>query len=173
MRHADGTLVLLELEEARLTLPDAPPREVDRYVLLSTGDVVTAHAGAVDAKFHADTPFSPTKVPRPRHYPAEERAMLDLYARAEQAHRGGAKEMGEVFPEVHAALTRDFPREWLLRWNLLESLLRAAPKSALVPALWAELNRLEVVLDRAQPIASGLRYLASKGARPTSSRRSE
>jgi phenylalanine-4-hydroxylase len=164
VRHADGRLVLLELEEARLTLPDAPPRDVDRYVLLSTGDVVTAHAGAVDAKFHADTPLSPAKVPRLRAYPAEERAMLDLYARAERAHRGGAKEIGEVFPEVHAALTRDFPREWLLRWNLLESLQRVAPKSPLVRALWAELNRLEVALDRRQPIASGLRYLASKGA---------
>jgi phenylalanine-4-hydroxylase len=163
VRHDDGRLILLELEAVRLTLPDGAPRDVDRYALLATGDVVTAHAGAVDARFHADTPFSPVKVPRLRAYPPEERAMLDLYARAEQAHRGGGKAIRDVFPEVHAVLSRDFPQEWLLRWNLLESLQQVAPESPLVKLLWAELDRLEVALDRRQPIASGLRYLASLG----------
>jgi hypothetical protein len=162
VRHDDGRLILLELEAARLTLPEGAPRDVERYALVATGDVVTAHAGAVDAKFHADTPFSPVKVPRPRAYPPAERAMLDLYARAEQAHRGGSEATREVFPEVHAVLGRDFPQEWLLRWNLLESLQRVAPESPLVKTLWAELERLEVALDRRQPIASGLRYLASQ-----------
>jgi phenylalanine-4-hydroxylase len=162
VRHADGRLMLLELCPARLVLPGQAPRDFARYGLLATGDVVTAHAGAVDAKYHAETPLSSVRVPRPRALPPGERAALDLYERAERAYRAGAQAMADVFPHVHTALERDFPQEWLLRWNLLESLLRVAPASTLVPALWAELERVEVALDRRQPIASGLRYLASQ-----------
>jgi phenylalanine-4-hydroxylase len=160
VRHADGRILLLELGPARLTLPGAAPRDVERCVLLAAGDVVTAHAGAADAKYHADTPFSSVRVPRPRALPPEERAALDLYERAEGAYRAGTQAMAEVFPRVHATLERDFPREWLLRWNLLESLLRAPPAGTLTQTLWGELERLEIALDRRQPIASGLRYLA-------------
>jgi phenylalanine-4-hydroxylase len=161
VRHVDGRLMLLELGPARVSLPGAAPRDIARYVLLAAGDVVTAHAGAVDAKYHADTQFSPVRIPRPRAFPPDERVMLDLYDRAEGAYRAGARAMAEVFPQIHAALERDFPQEWLLRWNLLESLLRTSPTSALARTLWAELDRLEVALDRKQPIASGLSYLAS------------
>jgi phenylalanine-4-hydroxylase len=161
VRDVDGRLVLIELGQARLTLPDAAPRDIERYALLATGDVVTAHAGAVDAKYHADTQFSDVRVPRPRDSPPDERAVLDLYARAEAAYHAGAPAMAEVFPQIHGALERDCPQEWLLRWNLLESLLRTTPASALAKALWAELEQLEVALDRKQPIASGLRYLSA------------
>jgi len=162
VRHADGRLMLLELGSARVTLPDAAPQDIARYVLLATGDVVTAHAGAVDAKYHADTPFSAVRVPHPRAVAPDERAVLDLYERAEGAYRAGAQSMAEVFPRIHAVLERDSPQEWLLRWNMLESLLRVAPKGALSQTLWAELESLEVALDHREPIASGLRYLASR-----------
>jgi phenylalanine-4-hydroxylase len=162
VRHADGRLMLLELGPARLTLPGSAPRDMARYLLIAAGDVVTAHAGAVDVKYHADTPFSPVRVPRPRAFPPDERRMLALYESAETAHRAGARAMAEVFPRVHEALARDFPQEWLLRWNMLESLVRAAHEQPLARTLWAELERLEIVLDRRQPIASGLRYLAAQ-----------
>jgi phenylalanine-4-hydroxylase len=165
VRHPDGRLMLLELGPTRLTLPGSAPRDLARYVLLAAGDVVTAHAGVVDARYLEDTPFSLVRVPRPRAFPADERAMLDLYGRAEAAHRAGAREMAEVFPQVHSVLERNFPREWLLRWNLLESLLRVSREQPLARTLRAELERLEIVLDRREPIASGLRYLAA--ARPT------
>jgi phenylalanine-4-hydroxylase len=169
VRHADGRLMLLELVGARLTLPGAPPRELARYLLLAGGDVVTAHAGAVDARYYPDTPFSPVRVPRPRAFPAGERAMIDLYERAEGAHRAGSSAMAREFPRVHAALQRDFPREWLLRWNMLESLRKAPATGTLAQTLWDELEHLEMALDRRQPIASGLRYLESSltpSARP-------
>ncbi len=41
--------------------------------------------------------------------------------------------------------------------------MKRAPAGALAATLRAELERLEVALDRKQPIASGLRYLASTG----------
>jgi len=159
--------MMLELGDAHLTLPGGAARDIARYVMLATGDVVTAHAGAVDAKYHSETPFSPVRIPRPRDRPPEEQAVLDLYERAEGAYRAGAQAMAEVFPRIHAALERDFPEEWLLRWNLLESLLRRAPTGTLAQTLWAELERLEVAFDRRQPIASGLRYLvASRSSDP-------
>jgi hypothetical protein len=154
--------MLLELAAARLTLPGAPPQELARYLLLAAGDVVTVHAGAVDARYYPDTPFSPVRVPRPRAFPADERAMIDLYERAEGAYRGGSPVIAEEFSRVHAALQRDFPREWLLRWNMLESLRKvpaAGTLATLAQTLWDELEHLEIALDRRQPIASGLRYL--------------
>jgi phenylalanine-4-hydroxylase len=159
VRHPDGRLMVIELGPARLTLPGAAPRDVPRYALLATGDATTAHAGAVDATYHADTPFSSVRVPRRRDVPAGESAVLDLYERAEGAFRAGPRAMAVAFTRVHALLERDHPREWLLRWNMLESLLKVTPTDALVPVLQGDLERLEIAFDGRQPIASGLRYL--------------
>jgi hypothetical protein len=185
-RAADGRLLELPLSDVRVALPDLPPLELARYILLALGDVVTARAGAVDARFHDNdgdggdggdggactgvaTAAAGIRVPRPRTLPARERRLLDLYQQAERAHRGEGDPIATVFPRVHAALIREFPDEWLLRWNLLESVLaRAAQPGQSTPALrgladrlGAELERLEVALDRRQPIASGLRALAA------------
>jgi hypothetical protein len=72
--------------------------------------------------------------------------------------------MTREFPEVHRELVRSFPDEWLLRWNLLESLLKVKDHGPLSAELKAELERLEVAFDYRQPIASGLRYLAKLAA---------
>jgi hypothetical protein len=180
-RHDDGRLMAIELADARVAVPGAAPLDLGRYTLLATGEPRTAHAGAVDSGYYADTTFSPVRVPRPRAFPSDERALLDLYERAESAHRGGPAAIREVFPRVHDALDRHFPGEWLLRWNLLETLLGAAPESPLVRPLVDELERLEIAFDGHQPIASGLRALrgpltpsgrpAAAAARPAGTRR--
>ncbi len=162
VRHPDGRLMAIELAAARITLPAAPPQDLERYLLLAAGDVVTAHAGAVDPRYYPDTPPSPAQIPRPRVLPGDERAVLDLYRQAEDAHRAGARSMAEVFPRIHAALAGDFPEEWLLRWNLLESLLKVSDGGALASTLQTELERLEVAYGGREPIASGLRYLAAR-----------
>jgi hypothetical protein len=76
----------------------------------------------------------------------------------------GAHRMRGEFPGVLAALDREFPREWLLRWNLLESLLKAGDVGPVSQSLRVELERLEVELEHREPIASGLRYLARDAA---------
>jgi phenylalanine-4-hydroxylase len=167
IRHDDGRLMALELSGARLSLPGSPPRppsDFAGYVLVSAGDPVSAHAGAIDPSYHPDTAFSTVSVPKPREFPARDRELLKLYQRAERAHHRGALAMKNEFPEVHAALGRDYAQEWLLRWNLLESLQRARDDGPLARSLRAELQRLEVELDYKQPIASGLAYLSSAGA---------
>jgi hypothetical protein len=147
-----------------LTFPGLVPLEVAHYPLLAADDVVTAHAGAIDAKHYPDTPFSSQRVPKPRTLPGRERALQALYERAQHAHGAGRDDIAHVFPAIHATLQRDFPQEWLLRWNLLESLLKVGDRSALAQALRTELEGLEVSFHYREPIASGLRYLSELAA---------
>lgn len=168
-RHTDGRLMQVELGAARVTLPGHEPALVPRFVLLATGDVTQVRAGAADPTFRdepeaATPPASPVRIPRPRDFSASERRLIELCARAERAHRGPPGRRRAVFSRTHAVLTRDYPDEWLMRWNLLESLRRhPAPTDAraqeLEAALVGELERLEVELEHREPIASGLRYL--------------
>jgi hypothetical protein len=158
-RGADGRLLALELGNARLSLPGRPPELRQRFVFLAASHVAGAHAGAIDPRFHPDTAFSATLVPQPRTFSPADEQMLRLFQQAERAHNRGAMAMLEEFPRVHTALTRDAPSEWLLRWNLLESLLRVGAGAELAATLRGELERLEVDLGHHQPIASGLRYL--------------
>jgi phenylalanine-4-hydroxylase len=162
VRHADGRLLRLDLSAATLELPGRPAREFARYTLVPLGDFVTAHAGAVDPRYHLDTAYSSARVPRARRLPTREQQLLALYDRARSAHRTGLQEMETEFPRVSAMLDRDFPDEWLLRWNMLESLLKVGYAGPLAAGLRAELERLEVHFEHRQPIASGLRYLAER-----------
>ena len=175
VRGGDGRLMHLELSDARVALPGQPPRWQARYVLFAAGAVTTVRAGAVDPRFHAETEFPSTRVPRPRTWPARDQRLIALFTSAERAaHTLAAPALARQFAEIHGELGRDYPEEWLLRWNLLESLLAAREEEidgdplvgTLVGTLVAELERLEGALDRRQPIASGLRYLQAKRARP-------
>ena len=164
VRDRHGRLLHVELTQARVALLGRPPVELSRYVLFAVGLPATAHAGAVDPSYHGETEFSGARVPKPRAVPESERVLLELYERAARAHGNGAPAMAREFPRVHAGLTERYPDEWLLRWNLLESLLKARERGGLAPVLRAELERLEVLFDYRQPIASGLRYLAKLAA---------
>ncbi|HEX6274248.1 MAG TPA: aromatic amino acid hydroxylase [Polyangiaceae bacterium] len=164
VRDGRGRLLHVELTDARVAPGDRPAVELARYRLLALGEPVTAHAGAVDPAYHGETTFSGARVPKPRAVPASEHALLELYERAARAHAGGAAVMAREFPRVHEGLVAQYPEEWLLRWNLLESLLKVRSQGELTARLRSELERLEVALDYRQPIASGLRYLEKLAA---------
>ena len=129
VRDRHDRLLHLELSDARIAARRSPvDRARRRYRLVAAGDPLTAHAGAVDPSYHGETAFPGVRVPKPRTLP-------DARAGAARALRTGrvwptlgASELDdcESFPRVHDALARSFPDEWLLRWNLLESLLKAA-----------------------------------------------
>ena len=131
--------------------------------------LVTAHAGALDPAFFPEVEASLVRVPKPQLLAARERALLGLYERAIAAFR---TQLGSAavpaFAAVHAELSRSFPDEWLLRWNLLECLCKlgeAAPNAgALGHTLRGELQALELKFAQREPIASGLRYLSSLAA---------
>jgi phenylalanine-4-hydroxylase len=158
-RREDGRLFSLELAEATLALPGEPPRALDRFTLFAAGEFVTAHAGSADSRFYPDTAFKDLRVPRARQFSTQDRALLALFERAESAHRAGAGQARADFPGVHAELAARHPAEWLLRWNLLESLLKAGVKGELAETLERELEALERHFEQRQPIASGLAYL--------------
>jgi phenylalanine-4-hydroxylase len=164
VRHRDGRLMFVHLSDARLALPGRSALELPHYVLLAAGDPVTAHAGAADPKYHPDTSFSYERVPRPRAFAPREQRLLAFYEEAERVHRAGPPRMDRQFARLCAVLERDYPDEWLLRWNLLESLLKAGHDGALARALRTELECLELRFGGRQPIASGLRYLSDRVA---------
>lgn len=135
-----------------LTIPGA--------TVLFAGRVASARAGAVDANFYDSTGFSAEVTPSPRSFPPAERAMLELYARALAAHdQAMDSEMVKIFAAIHQTLQSDSPSDWLLRWNMLESLVKRGLQVPLTHTLRTELTVLERDFRGRQPIASGLRYL--------------
>jgi phenylalanine-4-hydroxylase len=164
VRRPDGRVACVEWRDARVTRVGAPTLAYARYPMLAAGDLSTARAGAVDPAYHPDTAFSATHVPAAGRLDADGTRLLALYERAAGAHRAGTGAIVSVFPAVRAALDLDYPSEWLLRWNLLESLLKTGADGDLARALRADLERLEVAHDHRQPIASGLRYLERRAA---------
>jgi phenylalanine-4-hydroxylase len=164
VRHPDGRLMRLFLKDVRLALPGRDSIDLAEYVLVAAGLPVTAHAGAADPKYHSETAFSSVKIPRPRALPLRELRLQALYEQAERAHQAGRARMQAEFPRLLEVLARDHPEEWLLRWNLLESLLKTGDDGRMVETLRSDLERLELQFDHREPIASGLRYLSGRAA---------
>ena len=63
------------------------------------------------------------------------------------------------FEEIAERLRADFPDEWLLRWNLLESLRKLDRGSALAEQLKSELLSIERRAPEDAPVSTGLRFL--------------
>jgi len=119
-----------------------------------------AHAGA-PADFFPQTELPRTLVPKRHTLPPREQSLLGLYESALGALGSSlGAEVTPVFERVHRDLVRHFPHDWLLRWNLLESLQKLRLKVELADELRRELELLEVHYQYRQPIASGLAYLA-------------
>lgn len=163
-RANDGRWLYCELSDAELDLPGRPRERLARFVLTPAGEFVSAEAGAIDPRYYPECASSGERVPKPRVLASDEQRLLTLFERAARAHDAGPRAMQEAFPEVEAALGREFPRDWLLRWNLLESLDKSGGDGELRARLRAELEALEIALGYRQPIATGLRYLAQRAA---------
>jgi hypothetical protein len=144
----------IELVDAEVRLPGCPPRRFTRHVLLPAGDVVTVHAGAVDARFHPDTHY-PRVSPEQRRPLARERRSISLYQRVAEAQRDGVAAVQREFPRILAAQrnseTRDASAatdgasaDWLLRWMLLEVLVKVGTAGWLAREIREELGRLEL-----------------------------
>jgi hypothetical protein len=159
LRDEDHRLLHVELEAARLELPGRAPVELASYALVPLGDFVTAHAGAVDPTYHAETSFPDVRVPKPTALSAREAELTRLYERvaAFAPSDAGLEEL----TAVHSELERGYADEWLLRWNLLERALKLPGAEPLSRRLAAELEALEVHYEWREPIALGLKYLAS------------
>jgi len=141
-------------------------RREAQYPLVFGARVKTAGAGAVAGFFEPTAP-SDTAIPKPRTFSEGQRELIGLYERALAALRGGDEHIHDEFSAITARLDTAFPDEWLLRWNLLESLVKRGEYTAVTARLEAELDLLEVRFDRLEPIATGLSYLRSLAGRHT------
>jgi len=158
-----GRLRVFTLEEARARLGDrvlfAPDR--GRYDVAVGEDVVSCFAGPADPDYHPATEFSHATAPRPKdnETAAEEGAVLHLYREAlrlwENPH---APDLTDGFRRIEAELS-EHPDEWLLRWNLLESLQKVDREPELQAKLREDLLAIEKSDPDGLPISTGLRYL--------------
>jgi hypothetical protein len=125
-------------------------------VLVVHGRVSSVRAGAEDGRYWPEADYPAVKAPSRRAHALPQRGLQSLYERAEQR-------APEDVAELHEALQRAHPDEWLLRWNLLELLtdrgLDAPRRAQLIAELW----RLEERFERKNPIAMGLQYLGYRG----------
>ncbi len=158
-----GRLKVLTLHDARVMLGDRvlfdPSWGI--YDLAAGERVRSCFAGPADPSFYTPTEFSGRTVPRPKDptTAAEEGAVLHLYRDALRLwERPEDPRLVEGFRRIDAQLGAH-PDEWLLRWNLLESLVKVGAGADLQAKLREELLEIEKTDPEGLPITTGLRYL--------------
>jgi phenylalanine-4-hydroxylase len=133
---------------------------------LALGQRVRTVAAGAPPEFYVVTPFSRSMVPKARLFDATQRERIELHERALEAWRSLlGSEVASEFEKIAQRLDAAYPNEWLLRWNLLESLVKlghdAREPGTLAHRLQTDLGRLEVRFQHLEPIATGLRYVRS------------
>jgi phenylalanine-4-hydroxylase len=140
----------------------------DPYPLVFAERVASAHA-ALPSGYYPATEFAGAHVPKPRDWSPEQRGILELYEQALAALRERfGSEVVPRFEAIHEELCDRYPEEWLLRWNLLESLIKLHEVGPLAVRLERELEQLEIRFAHREPIATGLAYLKGLGHAPAS-----
>ena len=176
--EVEGTLVRTQSDESghlrTFTLTDAHARLGERtlfapewghYDVAVGEDVISCFAGPADPSYHPATEFSGAKAPRAKdnETAAEEGIVLHLYRRALQLwEEPEDPAMICGFREIDAELA-EHPDEWLLRWNLLESLRKVDAAPDLQQKLRDDLLEIEKTDPDELPITTGLRYLEMVG----------
>jgi phenylalanine-4-hydroxylase len=133
------------------------------YPLILADRVTTAHA-QLPLGYHPPSEFTDTQVPKSRDFSAKQRGLIALYDQALEVlgHNFGGDAVAR-FEVIHAALQKHYPEEWLLRWNLFESLVKLQSRPPLAATLQSELETLELRFAHREPIATGLEYLRALG----------
>ena len=160
----DGRLLVVVLESFELQAADGRVfRSQAPYPLALGAEARTARAGALPG-FFPPTPRSALRIPKPRWFAPAERDLLSLYERAVESWRGaGGTELVSTFERISDELDERFGNDWLLRWNLLESLVKVGEGAELARRLERDLEDLEVRYAHLEPIATGLEYIRSIG----------
>lgn len=154
-----GRARFLLLERFALTAADGRVFTSRTPYPLALGQLVGVCAGAPAAYFGSSDP-SHLRVPRPHWLRPHESRLLALYERAVEAWKGlaGSALVAE-FEQITRALDSDHPDDWLLRWNLLESLVKVAEDGPLAERLTHDLELLEIKYLHKEPIATGLSHI--------------
>jgi phenylalanine-4-hydroxylase len=138
------------------------------YPWLLADRVVTAGAGSASPHVsplesgHGAPPGPPIVVPKPKRQPLAALRLERLYADAAEARRQGVRGKATL-DAVHTELGASYPHEWLLRWNVLSTLIELGMGGdSLVAQLERQLRELELHYGGRHPIALGLDYLAAR-----------
>ncbi|MDH5674036.1 MAG: aromatic amino acid hydroxylase [Myxococcales bacterium] len=154
-----GHLACISLEDFELREPSGRLRRAKLQPLLLATAVDAVWAGAAEGH-EPETEASGRRVPKPRDFDAAQREMLELYERALGAfHNLGGRELRCACAKLVERLDAAYPDEWLLRFNLLESLVKAGEGPAMQGRLTEDLERLELRYGGREPIATGLSYV--------------
>jgi phenylalanine-4-hydroxylase len=155
-----GTTSLVLAKQLTLTQADQQLLSSQNAGLLVAGRLLGARAGVDDPAYYQSSEYPDTRAPLARSFSPGEHAMIALYEQALRAHHNAPNaELLSTFERLHIRLQQDYPHDWLLRWNLLESLVKRDQRGTLAEALAHELARLEQYYHEQQPIFSGLKYL--------------
>jgi phenylalanine-4-hydroxylase len=157
--EADGRIEWATLERFELSLPNGQVFRSRSLYPLALGALTGVCAGAPPAYFGSTEP-SPLRVPRPRWFGARERNLLQLYEQAVEGWKtlAGTDLVGR-FERISEELDRAYPDDWLLRWNLLESLVKVSAEGTLSAHLTHDLELLEIKYLHLEPIATGLAHI--------------
>jgi hypothetical protein len=157
-----GRVASVVLDRFELRQPDGRVfRSQSPYPLVLSDKILSVQAGAPPAYF-GSTELSRTRVPAPRWFAPRERDLLALYERAVEAWRSMAgAQLVSSFEQIAGDLDRMAPDDWLLRWNLLESLVKLSEEGQLTLRLTQQLELLEVKHLHREPIATGLSTIRS------------
>jgi phenylalanine-4-hydroxylase len=151
--------LLLQARALRGEQPLFQPSDTD-CALIAGGRVTSVRAGVEDGSYWPEADYPDVKAPARVPESRQQRALRSLYERA-------AQRAPQQIEALHQTLQREHPDEWLLRWNLLETLTQQGLDPERRAQLVAELWRLEERFEGKNPIAMGLQYL---GYRPDGSR---
>jgi phenylalanine-4-hydroxylase len=156
-----GDFVALGLSAASVWLgEDRIGPEMREYPLAISDRLTSAFAGAPTPEFWPETEFGTDEVPSAR--PRDDRAveLAGLYRDALALwEKPDDEDFLAGFERLADELARRFPKDWLLRWNLLECLRKVDHGVVLA----CELRDLLLQVERQDPdnaaIALGLRHL--------------
>ena len=175
LRAADGRVLALVVgENAEATLAERPLALPSRVIPLA-GEITSAYAGAASHAYWPATEFPRALAPPRRARPAGDQRLVLLYRDALRLWENpDSAELVPGFTRIAGELRAHYPGDWLLRWNLLESLRKLDAGVVLATMLRDDLLEVEANTpgDAATkaPIERGLRYLGFEPRRATSAK---
>lgn len=157
------TTLIVQLKDCTVSLPNGdivfqPEWGIYDWALAS--DVSTCHAGPADLAYWPSSQFSAESYPPQRTLSGKNAALAALYQQAVDAWRQDLPSMVTQFSQIHTDLCQNHPEEWLLRWNILECLVKADRHACdLAQKIIAELSIRAAQEPSDGPLAFGLSYL--------------
>ena len=150
----------LLLHDAYIRSSDAQLQQRTKLLPLVLATTIKSVSAGGPAGHEPPTQPSGQTVPKPHTLDEAQLEMLTLYQRALEAFNSlGGQKLSAACAAIIKRLDEAYPEDWLLRFNVLESLTKAGEDAALQGKLQHDLERLELRYAGREPIATGLAYV--------------